>query len=272
MLDQATEPLTGRLTLTNEGLNVGHSAPHEMADNELIDWVVDTLDLGDLPTVIFDPRVAGGELRFYERGLSQLAHVRIFPVGAIHAVTLEDVKSVIDIVHGESLITPQQQIGRATTWERAASHWVANNAEAVIQSQIRIALVVQFPLLEIEHEGAVRSGRFDLCIGYFEPETASYTWFGVLELKVLKTKGSTGRTYSDASNKGAIMKGMKQAFSYRENRHANWGSLCCFDMRDFDDATDKCFDHVRDTADKQSIDLSRWRLHNTSEALQIIPS
>jgi hypothetical protein len=93
-----------------------------------------------------------------------------------------------------------------------------------------------------------------------------------LELKVLKIKGSTGRTYSDASNKGAITKGMKQAFSYRENRHANWGSLCCFDMRDFDDATDKCFDHVRDIADKQSIDLSRWRLHNTSEALQIIPS
>ena len=53
----------------------------------------------------------------------------------------------------------------------------------------------------------------------------------ILELKVIKTFTNNSSRVSDPSNVSAIVKGVKQAASYRANRKAEEGMLEIYDLR-----------------------------------------
>src|SRR5665647_87805 len=267
-LDQAATTLTGRVWLANETLNSGHFLEVEAADDALIETVVTDLGLGDRPAVVFDPRIDGGEVRFYSRGLGALDIVAVYLLSQAGAIALKQARDVIDVVHGNFLVTPQQQISGDSTWQRASEHWASNKAEAIVQSQLRVGLKMQFPLCTVEHERPVRAGRFDLAVAYCDPITNAWTYYGVLELKVLRSRGFSGGHYGDQDNSEAIRKGIGQAAAYRDDVHANWAFLCCFDMRIAEDLSELCFDGHRELATERDVELGRWRLYNSSDALR----
>lgn len=266
-LDEAATALSGRLWLTNEGLNFGHSLPDVPGESELIDWMIDELALGDYPTVVFDPTVDGGSLRFYPKGLANLGEVRTYGMADLHAVNSTDVKAVIDFVVEHGLVTPQQQISNSSTWANAPKYYVSSNAEALIQSQLRIALKKQWPACEVQHEMPVKSGRFDLAICYFDQAASTWTYFGVLELKVLKDRSATGKTpYNLAHNQTTAADGLAQAAAYQKNVGATWGMLCCFDHRKDEDEADAFLAAVEDA---QDVEIYRWRILNASKLTRV---
>ncbi|QIK82331.1 hypothetical protein [Sanguibacter sp. HDW7] len=253
--------INGRLWLANEKLTFGHFVEHQHSGLELFDWVVDTLGLGSRPAVIFDPTVDGGELRYYANGLSDMGEVRAYPLGAVREVTFRQAREVIDLAHSEHLASPHTQI--VPTWKKAPTHWAASNAEAVIQSVIKVALKSTFVFCEVDKEGHVKTGRFDLSISYVDPSTRTRTYYGVLELKVLKSAGSGGAIVAAADNLAAVKDGLVQAYSYRNDLSAFWAALCCFDMRKDPDATDECFAAIAGEAVQHDVNVSRWRLFNS---------
>ena len=268
-LDEAATALSGRLWLTNEGLNFGHSIPDIPGEAGLVEWIVDDLSLGDYPTVIFDPSVDGGRLRYYANGLCDLAEVRSYGICDLHAITLEEVQGVVDFVVEHSLITPQQQISNSSTWANAPKYWVASNAEAVIQSQICIALKKEWPACDVKHEIPVKAGRFDLAVTYCEPNAGTWTFYGVLELKVLKDLSNTGRTtYTLAQNQEWVNDGASQAASYRTDVGAAWAMLCCFDHRKDEDQGQEYRARVP-AGDPRGVEVCRWRLMNSSDQLRV---
>ncbi|WP_434971577.1 hypothetical protein [Microbacterium paraoxydans] len=262
-LDQAVVSITGRIWLSNEKLAFGHFVTHDRSGADLVDWVVRDLQLGDKPTVFFDPTVDGGELRFYPFGLSDLGQVTPYPVGAIHQVTYADARAVIETVYVNSLVSPQHQI--VSTWAKPSKHWAAKNAEEVVQGLIQVALKSTFLFCEVDKEGPVRSGRFDLVLAYIEPVTGARTNYGVLELKALRSRGSTGAAYSTSETKKIVSDGLVQAYQYRDNLSAMWAALCCFDLRmDADDMND-CISEVAQPAVDHQVTVDVWRLFNSSK-------
>jgi hypothetical protein len=266
MLDQARATINGRLWLANEQLNFGHFREHDRAGSDLFSWIVDDLALGNRPAIVFDPTTDGGELRYYEAGLSDLGNVKPYPVGYIRPVSFEEVKEVIDLVHVESLISPQHQVNNVSTWKSPQRRWASDNAEAVIQAQLKVGLKQAFLFCDVSKEGPVSAGRFDLTISYIDPQTKARTCYGVLELKALKSFGSTGGAYTEATNITAIRDGLVQAYSYRDDLEAAWSALCCFDMRSSEDVAESCFDSVRADATAHEVHLTRWRLFHTVKA------
>ncbi len=268
MLDQGVVPLNGRLWLTNEGANFGHYLDHDLAGADIFSWVVDELGLGDTTAIVFDPNVDGGELRYYVDGLSDLAKVRSYPIAYIDPVTYDDARRVIDLVYSEALASPQHQVNHVSTWRKAASYWANDNAEGVIQSHIRVALKFAFLFCEVSKEGPIASGRFDLTITHLDQATRATNCYGVIELKVLKTFGSTGNVYSDSDNRTAVADGLLQAHSYRDDIPAAWAALCCFDMRREDDPSESCFDQIKDEASEKNVELGRWRLFASAKSFR----
>lgn len=265
-LDEATTALSGRLWLTNEALNFGHALAQVPAESELISWLIDDLELGEYPTVIYDPTVDGGRIRFYPDGLADLGKVETYGVGDLHAVSADDVKGIVDFVVSHSLLTPQMQISKGSTWVNPSKYWVASNAEALIQGQLRVALKARWPICDIQHEIPVRSGRFDLSVSFFDPDSTTWTHYGVLELKVLKDRSATGKTsYGLPHNQAVVADGVAQAASYRDNIGATWGMLCCFDHRQH--ADDECLATLASN-DSRDVEVHRWRIWNSSEPLR----
>lgn len=265
-LDEAATALSGRLWLTNEALNFGHALAQMPAESELISWLIDDLELGEYPTVIYDPTVDGGRIRFYPSGLMDLGDVQTYGVGDLHAVSADEVKGIVDFVVSNSLLTPQMQISKGSTWANPAKYWVSSNAEALIQAQLRVALKKEWPVCDIQHEIPVRSGRFDLSVSFFDPASGAWTHYGVLELKVLKYHSATGKTtYGLTDNQTAVADGVAQAASYRDNIGASWGMLCCFDHRQ--DADSECLATLP-ANDSRNVEVHRWQIWNSSEPLR----
>jgi hypothetical protein len=267
MLDQGVVPLNSRLWLTNVGVTFGHFLNHELNSAEVFAWVIG-LGLGDKSTIVFDPSVDGGELRFYRNGLADMGEVKSYPIAYVSAVSYKDVKAVIDLVWLESLASPQHQLNHVSTWKKPSAHWASSNAESVVQSQLRIGLKMAFLFCEVSKEGPVASGRFDLTLSFTDAVTQAKSCYGVLELKVFRSYGSTGIASSEAETLAAAADGLTQAYSYRDDLGAVWAALCCFDLRKDDDEVEACFSSIRTEAIAHDVSLSRWRLFNTVKAFR----
>ena len=266
-MDRAAD-VTGRVWVSNEATTNGHFLEHSKDDATLVSYVVDELGLGDYATVVFHPDPGGGELRFYPSGLSDLGNVTKWPLGALAAITMDDVLRTIDRLHADVLISPNNQTTNSSTWIDSSRWYPVKHAEAAIQSSLRIALKFAFPLIDVQQELDVYHGRFDLAVRIREPSSQSFHWLGVLELKVVKSFTSTGSPHPDSLNRAEILKGVRQAFEYRGDLPADWAVLCCFDMRKDDDSSESCFDEARGLAAANNVTMRRWRMVNSADALR----
>ena len=249
MVGNGLTKLIGRLWFTAAPVASAHyvDLPEDTNDSGRISYVADVLHLGSLPTLIFDPRTQLPELRWYPEGLNDLNNVE---VKHLHGdVSPVEVFATIDRLYYQCFVTPGTMAPGGNLWRDSAQSQVRQNAEALVQAQIKAGLATRFPFCTIRHEQPQPSGRTDLEIEQPDPRRrGSVTRFGILELKVLRSFGSTGIAVSATQNQEWIRGGVQQAAAYRNEKHAKWSALCCFDMRTVNPGDYECFAHIRDNA------------------------
>jgi len=264
MLDNALEVLSGRLWSVNEGVFSGHYVDlEELDDDGLFKLVADELKLGSVPAIIFDPRTTPASVRYYQDGLQSPDTVELLSVTGAK-VNLDQIFKVIGQVHRKCLITPEAQARASKLWKDPSKWWASKDAEYVVQSHLRAGLTGAFPTCTVRHEQTDVPGRLDLEIEESEAlDRSQVTRFAILELKILRSFGHTGKQYSSQYVLEWVDSGVRQAATYRDERGAKEAALCCFDMRK--ECTDEeCFNHVRDLAEKLVVVLRVWFIFASS--------
>ena len=266
MLDNGLTSVVGQLWFVSPVVASGFSMPLEFNDDaQMFNFVVDQIDHGEVPAVIYDPRTKPAQIRFYPDGLSKADNCQTVNVPA-EFIALTEVFEAIDEVHKVDFITPDAQMSPGKLWENADRYWPMANAELRIQMQLKTGLCLRFPTCTIRYEQPDVTGRLDIEIEGRDPERPG--WFiryAVLELKVLRSYGSTGSAYSDAENSEWVKKGVEQAYAYRQARGALASALCCFDMRkSHEDIQD--YPQIAEEALKLGVTIKFWCLYSSSQA------
>lgn len=267
MLDNGRTEVVGRIWFVNEAVRTGHYIEDICDDDDaLFDTICTQMGLGDRPTVIFDPRLATPELRFYPDGLSNDDTCIVHAISDTE-VSPDSINRVVERIYNSSFITPDAQVsGGLSVWENPRQCWPSRKAEAIIQSHLKTGLATYFFDCDIRHEQPSRAGRLDLEIERSDPNNYfTIIRLAVIELKVLRSFRYNGRATPSAAISRWIAKGVRQVAAYQSEWRAQMGFLMCFDMRDTDTG-EQCFSHVASLARDQSVCLSRWFLYNSSEA------
>ena len=265
MIDNGLTMVVGRLWFTAASVASAHyvDLPQNASDDDLFSFVTDEHSLGSRPALFFDRRTPSPELRWYPDGLRDPNNVDVKPL--VGDVSADEVFAAIDRLHRECLVTPISLPLGGTLWKNAAKYWPRENVESTIQSHVKISLVSRFPFCTIRHEQTQQTGRNDLEIEQTDPfDNNSLVRHAIIELKVLRSFGSTGSPVSDLETDQSIQEGVQQAAAYRAVKSARWSVLSCFDMRETDAGYDACFAHVRDCASTKDVVLWRWFLYESS--------
>ncbi len=267
MLDNGRTEVVGRIWFVNEAVRTGHYIEDVSDDDAVVfDTICTQIGLGDSPTIIFDPRLANPEIRFYPEGLSGPDTCNVHAISDTE-VSPETINRVVERIYENSFITPDAKVsGAPSVWQNSCRCWPSRNAEAVIQAHLKTGLHAYFFDCEIRHEQPSRAGRLDLEIERVDPnDSFTITRLAVIELKVLRSFRYNGRPTRARAIPRWITKGVRQVIAYRNEWDVQSGLLMCFDMRDADTG-EQCFSHVASFAEDQSVFLSRWFLYNTSVA------
>lgn len=263
MLNNGLTAVNGRIWFVNPVVVMGHYVDLEDCDDDqLFHIVTHKLRLGRVPAVIFDPRSRILEVRFYSQGLDFPEKCSVLSINYT-IIPLKSIFSVIDCIYKTCLITPDIQEQAGKLWQNSERHWPIEDAELTIQLYLRVGLQGAFPTCNIRTEHKLMPGRID--IGIEESDSTNQSvWHAVLELKVLRSFGSTGIRKSENETLDWVESGVKQAASYRNDRGARSAALCCFDMR-CENAGETCFDHVRNLANEHQVALKVWFIYATSK-------
>lgn len=265
MLDNGMTMLNGRLWFVSPVVVAGHYIElGDGGDDDHFRFITDVLHLGNSPAVIFNPRQDMPEVRFYQNGLDDLEVYQSSKVIDID-VSLDKVFEGIDLIYNKNLKTPDAQEKAGKLWKNSEKHWPEANAEHIIQLYLRVGLSTFFPTCTIRTEQGDVPGRLDLEIEESDgADRRKFTRHAILELKVLRGFGSTGRPVPDAETLTWVKKGVKQSVSYRDERGAIAAALCCFDMRSSKTGV-KCFDHVLKLARNKQVELRLWFIYASSK-------
>lgn len=267
MLDNGRTEVVGRIWFVNEAVRTGSYTENIPDDDALLfDMICTQIGLGDRPTIVFDPRLASPEIRFYPAGLSDGDQCMVHPISDTE-VSPDTINRVVQRIYETSFITPDAEVpGGPSVWQDSRRFRPSRNAEAVIQAHLKTGLKAHFFDCEVRPEQPTKAGRLDLEIERPDPnDYFTFTRLAVIELKVLRSYRYNGRAARPAAILRWIAKGVGQVVAYRRERPARLGFLMCFDMRDADTG-EQCFSHVSSLARDQSVFLARWFLYNTSEA------
>jgi hypothetical protein len=236
-------------------------------DAQAFDLAEQELSIGRAVAVLFDPRPATPQLYLYPQGLGERDRAMRLRLDASD-VSLADVLDVVDRVHENFLITPGAQDSVGTVWRNRAQFRPVPKAEAVIQMYLRIGLQSAFPSCVVRREQHGVAGRLDLEVAEPVPgRVAALEPKAVLELKVLRSVGSTGLPVSEMQTKEWVKDGIKQVAAYQKERKAREAALCCFDCRR-EYTGDACFAHVKTLARTNKVVVRVWHLFNSAKAFQ----
>jgi hypothetical protein len=227
------------------------------------------LALGNHPTLVYVPQRPASSLSYYPRGTATDEGIVDIPLKA-GDVTPAAISAVIAAVHAHELVTPDQ-CEPFTIWKDASKGQPAEYAEKGIQQFLRIGLATFFAPFSIRREQPEKAGRTDLEIVNDRTGAPGHTvHHAVLELKVLRSRGSTGIAVSKPATDEHIRDGVQQAYSYGRGKNTRHKMLCCFDMRDTDEGDEKTFAHVQESATTLVVMLRRWFLYRSSEAYRTV--
>lgn len=265
MLSNGLTALDSHIWFVGPAVNLGHGLEiPAWADDEVF-ASASSMSVGTRPTIIFEPRTASPEARFYPKGLDATDEYHYLRLGGT-TVTMSDVLGVVEHVYRTQLVTPGAQSKVGKLWQNAGKFWVAENAEDIAQMYLRTGLAAAFPSCIIRGEQSQVSGRLDLEVE--EPSDADRSVVirhAILELKVLRGFGSGGAPYPAAKIKAWISEGVDQAEEYRVERGSRASALCCFDMRP-KVTGERCFAHVRQNAQTANVTLRVWHIFASAKA------
>ena len=226
------DPLLGHLFFANRDASAGRFMSIPTDPNAIIEWLADH-DLGECPIVAI--------YRTSKRMVTRRAGIndpaRHDPIRDREpSATLPELMDALDYFHRTQLLTPM--CCPAGVWEPGyAGRYVPGpQPERSIQSTLEVALNFWFRgVVKAEHEDDTGIGRIDVRL-LKRSEDGSLAYWVIMELKVVRsfrnaTQGSSPSPVSDADNVAAIVEGVRQAGSYRENRSAEEGLLEIYDLR-----------------------------------------
>ncbi|MEV0662170.1 hypothetical protein ACIBI3_34170 [Actinomadura luteofluorescens] len=266
MLDNGLHSVSNRLWFVNKVASDGtfvELSPDD-DDGKVFDLAVNEFNVGDLPTIVFEPRTKPAEARYYPGGLSKTDTYRLLRIDPL-PISLDQIFEVIERLYQQEFCTPDAQGRAGKLWAKASHNWVAEDAEYKIQAAIRTGLIGSFPTCNVRVEQFQATGRLDVELE--EPsalDRTKITRHALLELKVLRSRRSTGSVVPASRTKNWVREGVEQAYSYRKERGCLHSALCCFDMRL--SPVEFCFEHVEDLASQLAVALKSWYLFSSSEA------
>lgn len=262
---------SGSYRLTGQVHYLGVAATGKSRDYDGDDGaLVDTLEadmVQMLPTVIYLPKAGGNsKLHWYPEGLAHAGKMKTYSVNT-ETPTPELIQAVIDSVYDGELKTPDQMAAWSSPWKDPAKGWAAKNAEERVQYAVRLGLHGRFgPHCRVKPEQPGKDGRTDIeIIGDFGVTQGKQTNFAVLELKVLRERGSTGVLRSPAQIDQHVRDGLEQASTYGDDRVFLERMLCCFDMRASNAGAGAVFAPINDDAAKLKVHLCLWYLYRSSD-------
>jgi len=215
--------------------------------------------LGDCSAVTYRRTNAGPLLRYYPRGLVDPERLVSMALSD-SVVDLAKILDLIDIVHRSTLVTPSGHQGGAKLWQNRSKHYPVRHVEVEIQAYLRTGLSVGLPLCRINPGQNLVAGRLDLEIEELDPDTRKLARHAVLELKVIRSFGSTGASTSQPQTERWVSEGVEQAHAYREERSARESALCCFDMR-VNVGDEACVKKVETKAEGLGVIVRTWPLY-----------
>jgi hypothetical protein len=265
MLDNGVTQVEGNLWFVGPQAGSGYRYTLEewIDDAAIFATAIDSLDVGHVPAIVFEPRPTSVEARFYPNGLREHDCYEKMRLNA-RTITIEDAVEVVERVYRQSLVTPDAQLACGKLWVKPARHWPVMDAEERIQLQLRTGLIGAFPNCVVRSEQPQTSGRLDLEIEG-PVSGGGYVRHLVLELKVLRSFRSSGKPVAEAEMLAWVKEGVDQAASYGDERKATARALFCFDMRKTFSG-DACFSQVRSRAKRLKVALRVWHLFATSKS------
>jgi hypothetical protein len=267
MLNNGLTMLNGRLWFVNAPVVMGHYIETEQTDDDSLFNMVEQLGFSSVPAIIFDPRLATPEVRFYAAGLGDPEECKRYDLSGGN-LTMEKIRDVISHIHAQRIATPEVQSKPGKMWEDSDKYWVIKDAEDRIQMYLVTGLTAAFPTTTVRMEQTQVTGRLDIEIEEPDPiDRSKFTRHAILELKVLRSFGSTGNAVSAAETEEWIKSGVEQAAAYRMERKALASALCCFDMRQTDTG-EACFTTVSECAKELCVSLWRWFIYSKSKILR----
>ena len=226
------DPLLGRLFFANRDASSGRAMKIPTDPNAILEWLEDNR-LTACPLVIVYRQTKTMVTR--PSGTKGLA--RNDPIRDREPVaTLSELMEALEYFHMCQLLTPT--CCPDGVWEPGHAHQYipGRQPERSIQSNLELALNFWFHgLLKAEHEDHTNIGRIDVRL-LKKSAHGSLTYWAIMELKVIKSF-TNAQTTSNSSrvavstNLNAIVDGIKQAWAYRDNRHAEESLLEVYDLR-----------------------------------------
>jgi hypothetical protein len=218
--------------------------------------------------VFFDGATSEYVFRFFPNGVDapEVCDDVLLSGAQINEISL---KNILDRIHAKSLVTPTVSLAAGKLWEDSSKCHPVEQAEKEIQSILQVALAHALGSVQVKYEGTGGYGRYDLLLQEQDPvEPSKFSSVAILELKVVKAFTSTGKKYADSANQTAVLKGLIQAFAYREEHGSGISALCCYDMRPNPDLHEHAANGCKRASDL-GVKLWAWPLRNSAEAARI---
>ncbi len=265
MLDNGLTAVSGRIWFVSAGPGSGRYLDHNAdSDDELFNLVSSTFGLNRIHAIVFDPRTAVPEVRYYPRGLDDPDQYQLISVST-EEIDLDRVLTVVQAVYKTNFVTPDGQPKEGKLWRDQEKWRPSSKAEAIIQVYLVAALAGAFPVCTIRHEQFMPEGRLDIEIEQGDPiDRGKVTRHAILELKVLRSFTDGGTVVTDSDTLNWVTSGVEQVAAYRDSKNAKWSALFCFDMRN-KESGQSCFNHVAALASSLRVSLRCWYLYATSE-------
>ena len=227
------KPVLGKLLfLSNDGTH-GCAMPMPTNDADILDWL-EAEGFANSPIVL----IYRGSLKMVSRTSGATGNARYDQIReTIPEATLDGLLGALEHFHLENLLTPS--ICSKGVWEAelAMNYVPGKHPEKAIQYDLRIALKSWFQgVLRVELEDKIPTGRIDVRILRRNQDDSSFSYWAVVELKVIRSKrnapkGKRASTVSISKNVSEVVEGLKQVNSFRRDRNAVEGLLEVFDMR-----------------------------------------
>lgn len=266
MLDHGTRPVSQKIWFVNCVANDGYAVDLAVDSEhvEFRDLLVDAFDSGTLPTVVVDTQGPTPIVRYFPQGLMDIENsvtIEIEPV----VVDLVRVGRAMDSVVQTNFITPEVQNSSGSIWARPDRYHVASDAEFQYQNAIKAGLAAAFPLCIIRSEQTSAEGRHDLLIEEHvgNSGSGSVKLHFMIELKVIRSRNTSGTSVSDRHNKNWLVAGVRQAYMYARGRNCQHALLAFLDARE-PLASDACLQQAKQYAERVSVNFLRHRVYGTS--------
>jgi hypothetical protein len=266
ILNDGSQAVNGKVWFVNAPAASGHFIDYDVADlNALFNLVTESMSLGNVPAIVFNPQASAPEIRVYPRGMSDPDACDIVSLEDVD-ISLEQVYSRIEKVYESCLATPDAQNPKVKLWADPSKWWPVSDAEGLVQAQLHAALAAAFLTCTVRAEQSMPIGRDDLEIErpVDRRRPAVVKRLVLIELKVLRSFTAGGRRISKASELDRITEGVEQASAYASDKGFQLATLCCFDMRSTN-AGALCFAHVQAMAGRLHVDLRQWFIYSSSQ-------